>query len=193
MVFLTKEKVNNIGFKHVGSGVSISDKASIYRPEKISIGDNSRIDDFVVISAGNGGINIGKNVHIAVYSSLIGKGKIIIKDYSNISSRVSIYSSNDDYSGNYMTNPTINKKFTNVEEKDVFIGKHVIIGSGSVVLPGVILKDGTAVGALSLVKAGIYKIFGVYGGIPARFIKRRFRKLLTLEKEFKIFVKSSDE
>lgn len=50
---------------------------------------------------------IGNYIHIAVYSSLIGSGRITLMDYSNISSRVSIYSSNDDYSGNYMSNPMV--------------------------------------------------------------------------------------
>jgi len=64
-----------------------------------------------------------------------------------------------------MTNPTVDNRFTKVEVNDVCIGKHVIIGSGSVILPGVTLEDGVAVGALSLVKAGNYKKFGIYGGI----------------------------
>ena len=66
---------------------------------KISIGNNVRIDDFCVLSAGSGGIEIGNYIHIAVYMSLIGAGKITLCDFSGISSRVAIYSSNDDYSG----------------------------------------------------------------------------------------------
>ncbi|MFP1454295.1 acyltransferase [Escherichia coli] len=94
-----------------------------------------RIDDFCVFSAGKGGIYIGNYIHIAVYSSLIGSEKIVLSDYSNISSRVSIYSSNDDYSGRFMSNPMIPAEFTNVTHAPVIIGKHVIIGSGSIVLP----------------------------------------------------------
>ncbi|KKQ47611.1 MAG: Hexapeptide repeat-containing transferase [Candidatus Woesebacteria bacterium GW2011_GWC1_38_13] len=183
MGFLPRKIVLGMGFKYIGNGVAISEKTSIYQPENISIGDNTRIDDFVVISAGEGGVSIGRNVHIAVYTSLIGRGKISIEDFSNISSRVSIYSNNDDYSGNFMTNPTVDNRFTKVEVNDVCIGKHVIIGSGSVILPGVTLEDGVAVGALSLVKAGNYKKFGIYGGIPSRFIKKRSRRLLELEKD----------
>lgn len=192
MGMLTTKQIQKIGFRSLGRNVCISDKASIYRPDKISIGDNTRIDDFVVISAGNGGINIGKNVHIAVYASLIGKGKIVIDSYANLSSRVSVYSSNDDYSGKFMSNPTVDVKFTHVDHRDVYIGKHVIIGSGSVILPGVILEEGVAVGALSLIKAGIYKGFSIYGGIPAICIKKRSKRILRLEKEFEKSIENYD-
>jgi galactoside O-acetyltransferase len=163
--------------------VLISSKASFYNPSNIYIGDNTRIDDFCVLSAGTGGIHIGNYIHIAVFSSLIGKGKIIIEDFANISSRVSIYSSNDDYSGRYMTNPTIVEKFTNVTHGSVLIGKHVIIGSGSIILPNITLEEGVCIGALSLV-TGNCKGFKVYAGIPAKEIKQRYKNMLKLEKEF---------
>jgi len=184
MSFYTVTELNELGFKSIGENVRLSKKASIYGTEKISIGNNTRIDDFVVISAGNGGIVIGNNVHIAVFSSLIGSGKIELCDFSNISSRVSIYSSNDDYSGAAMTNPTIPSNYTNVQHDTVFIGKHVIVGCGSIVLPGVILADGVAVGALSLISTDC-KEWSIYVGNPAKKIKERKKDLLKLEVEYK--------
>lgn len=189
MGYLSRYKIKKLKFKYIGKNVNLSDKASFYRPENISVGDNSRIDDFVVLSAGEGGINIGRNVHIAVYSSLMGRGQIVVGDYANFSSRVNVYSSNDDYSGKFMTNPTIDEKFTGVDHRGVFIGRHVIIGCGSVILPGSKLLEGVAIGALSLVKAGRYKEFGIYGGVPARYVKPRSKKLLKLEKKFEKFIK----
>ena len=95
MSFYKQEELNKMGFKFLGKNVLISDKSSIYNANNISIDDNTRIDDFCIISAGSGGIELGKYVHIACYSSLIGKSKITMKDYSGISSRVSVYSSSD--------------------------------------------------------------------------------------------------
>lgn len=126
--------------------------------------------NFCVLSAGVGGINIGDNIHLAVYSSLIGAEKIILSDYCNISSRVSIYSSNDDYTGTAMTNPTLPAEYTNVTHADVYLAKHVIIGCGSVVLAGGTLEEGVAVGALSLVNKNCAS-FGIYAGNPIRRIK----------------------
>ncbi|AEF24128.1 acyltransferase [Pseudomonas fulva] len=183
MGLLSQDQIREMGFAHVGSNARLSDRASFYNCAKITIADNVRIDDFCVLSAGEGGIVIESNVHIAVYSSLIGAGKIEIDKYCNISSRVSIYSSNDDYSGTTMTNPTIPDAFKNVTNADVTIGRHVIIGSGAIILPGVELQEGVAVGALSLIKSDCQS-FGVYIGVPAKRTQERKRDLLEVERAF---------
>lgn len=183
MGFFSEQQLNAMGFLALGKNVLISEKASIYGASRIRIGSNVRIDDFCVLSAGDGGIDIGSYIHIAVYSSLIGAGKITLSDFSNISSRVSIYSSNDDYSGNFMTNPMVPEEYTNVTHADVTVGKHVIIGSGAIVLPGVTLSEGVAVGALSLVTNDCESYF-IYAGIPAKKIKVRLQELASLEVDF---------
>lgn len=183
MAILTPEQVKAIGFASVGENVQISDRASFYGVSRIKIGNNVRIDDFCVISAGQEGVVIGNFIHIAVYTSLIGAGKITLEDFCNLSSRVSVYSSSDDYSGSSLTNPTVCDKFKSVRHAPVHIGRHVIIGSGSVILPGVILEDGAAVGALSLINKNCNE-FEIYAGNPARKIKERKRDLLELEKRF---------
>ena len=180
MATLDRSAVEAIGFSAVGFNVLISDRASIYGASRIVIGNNVRIDDFCVLSAGAGGIVIGNYIHLAVYSSLIGRGRITLNDFCNISSRVSIYSSSDDYSGATMTNPMVPEEFTGVTHADVTIGRHVIVGSGSVVLPGVTLQDGAAVGALSLVRDDC-RAYGLYAGTPANFVRERKREMLEAE------------
>lgn len=181
---LSRGAIEALGFSSIGENLQISDRASFYGAERIKLGSNIRIDDFCVLSAGVGGIQIGDYVHIAVYSSLIGAGRIVLSDFCNISSRVAIYSSNDDYSGEAMTNPTVPREYTRVTHADVFLEKHVIVGSGSVILPGVTLEEGVAVGALSLINK-ICEAFGVYAGNPAKRIKERKRDLLRLEEQLK--------
>ena len=78
---LGREAVEALGFASVGENVQISDRASFYGSNRISLGSNVRIDDFCVFSAGVGGISIGDYVHVAVYSSLIGAGKITLSDF----------------------------------------------------------------------------------------------------------------
>ena len=68
----------------------------------------------VFCQRGKGGIEIGNYIHIAIFCSLQGEGKITLEDFSGISSRVSIYSSNDDYTGEFMSNPTVPAEYTNV-------------------------------------------------------------------------------
>ncbi|MDP3650142.1 MAG: acyltransferase [Rhodoferax sp.] len=183
MAILNRTAIESMGFASVGDNIRISDRASFYNCPHISIGNNTRIDDFCVVSAGAGGITIGDYVHIAVYSSLIGSGIITLSNFCNISSRVAIYSSSDDYSGEAMTNPMVPELYTQVLHADVFLGKHVIVGSGSVILPGVRIEEGAAIGALSLVREDC-RTFGVYAGAPAKFIKNRKKDLLDLETKF---------
>jgi galactoside O-acetyltransferase len=115
---------------------------------------------------------------------LIGKGKIVLSDFCNISSKVSVYSSNDDYSGAYMTNPMVPERFTHVTHASVDIGRHVIIGSGSVILPGTCISDGSAIGALSLVQ-GTIPPSAIYAGIPAKFIRERKVDIFNWEHELR--------
>ena len=181
MAWLTRDQMAAMGFAAVGEKVFLSDKASFYNCSAMRLGSHVRVDDFCVVSAGDGGIEIGNYIHLAVFSSLMGAGRIVLSDFCNLSSRVSVYSSNDDYSGRALTNPMVPPEYTAVTRADVVLGRHVIVGSGSVVLPGVIMEDGVAIGALSLVKDSC-TAFGVYVGVPAVRIQERRRDLLTLER-----------
>jgi len=183
VAFLSRQALLDQGFRHVGENVQVSESASIHGKSRISIGDRSRIDDFCVISAGEGGIEIGKNIHIACHCSVIGSGMIVFEDFSGTSSRVSIYSSNDDYSGTWMTNPTVSKEFTGVRHGAVTLGRHSIIGSGAIILPEVTIHEGAAVGALSLVTRDC-EPWWIYTGVPAKKAKERSRRLLELEPEY---------
>ena len=173
--FYTKNELQNIGFKSFGENILISRKASIYSPERIRLGNNIRIDDFCILS---GDIVIKDYVHIAAYSALYGgDAGILICDYSNISSRVCIYALSDDYSGLTMTNPMIPDKYKRITSESVVVEEDVIIGSGSTILPGVVLSRGTAIGAMSLVKNSTNP-WMIYAGIPIKELKPRSKALL---------------
>ena len=181
--FYDENELREMGFKSLGTGVKLSRKASYYNTANISIGDYTRIDDFCVLSAGEGGIEIGRNVHIAVFCLLIGQSRITMGDFSGLSSRVAIYSSNDDYSGESMTNPTVSDKYAKRSSAPVAIGRHAIVGCGVIILPGVTIGEGASIGALSLVLKNC-EPFKIYFGVPAKYLKDRSRELLEVEKQF---------
>jgi len=188
--FLNQKELHRLGLGSVGSNVYISKNAQFYNASKIHIASNVRIDDFCIFSAGKGGISISEYVHIGCYSSFIGQGKISIAKFANISTRVSIFSSSDDFSGNSLTNPMIDKHYKLLINEPVTIQKHVIIGTNSTVLPGVIIGKGCAIGAHSLVKKSCAP-FLIYAGVPVRKIGIRYRNLLELERKF-LFYRSKD-
>lgn len=184
MSFYTEQELSTLGFASLGKDVQISRKASFYGTKHISIGDNSRIDDFCIISAGEKGISIGRFAHISCHTSIIGKERIEIGDFVAISSHSSVYSSSDDYSGASLTNPTIFiEKYRNVDYRPVRIGRHVVIGAHSCVLPGVEIGDGAALGAHSLATENIEEN-KIAVGVPCRVIKERKKDYLELEKKF---------
>ncbi len=176
--YLTRDELEEINIKKLGKDVKISRRAVFYSPQNIEIGNHVRIDDFAFLSGGCG-ICIGNYVHIAAYSALYGKFGIEIGDYVNISSRVSIYSTSDDYSGEVMTGPLVKQEYIHDIGKKIIIDNHVIIGTGSVLLPGAVLREGVAVGAMSLVKEEL-KSFGIYGGIPVKYLKPRMLEMTKL-------------
>lgn len=179
--FYSEEELAKIGFKSIGRNVFISRYARFYHPERISIGNNVRIDDFCILSAGTN-ITIGNYIHIACYASIIGSGEVVISDYCGISGRVSIYSSTDDYSGEYMTNPMVPEDCTNVTSAPVLLEKHVIVGAGTIILPGVTLHEGAAIGALSLVQRSC-KPNMIYSGNPIKSLCERSTQYKEIEKQ----------
>ena len=167
----------------IGKNSIISPKASIYGHENIEIGDNVRIDDFCILSGGSG-LKIGNHVHIACFAALFAGSGIVIDDYVGLSARVTLYSESDDYSGESMTNPQVDREFRKKMEKGkITIGRHALIGAYSAVMPGVTIGDGAAVGMFSMIKDDLAP-WTIYAGVPAVKIKDRKRDILDLEKEF---------
>lgn len=181
MNYSTEELQKLLG--HVGSNVNIHRTVLFFNPKQIFIGSNVRIDCYSLLSAGSAGIHIGNYIHIAASTHLFGNGgQIRLEDFCNLSSRVSLFTSTDDYAEGYMTNPMVPEHYKKVEHGSIILRKHAIIGCGSVVLPHVEIGLGSAVGALSLVKKNIAE-FTIAGGIPAKKLGERGRKLLELERE----------
>lgn len=181
MGFFTKKELNKIGFKSLGENILISDKCSIYSPEKISIGNNVRIDDFSILS---GNILLGNNIHISagVYM-FAGNVGIEIGDFSGISSKTVVYAISDDFDGSFLIGPMVDIKYRKIFSKKVYIGRHVQIGTSCTILPGVRLEEGISVGAMSLVNKNLEN-WSINIGVPAIKLKERKKDLLKLEKEF---------
>jgi len=173
--FYNDAELQKLGFKSVGKNVLISKKASFYNIGKIQIKDHVRIDDFCILS---GEIILGSHIHISAYSALYANMyQIIMKDFSGLSPRTTIFSASDDFSGAYMISPMVDKKFTNVTGGDVIFEKFVQLGAGCIVLPNVTLHEGAVVGSMSLINSDLQE-WTINVGIPAKKIKDRKKDLL---------------
>lgn len=181
MAYLTEVQLKKIGFKKLGRKVKISDKASIYDADQIEIGDYSRVDDFCILS---GKITLGKYNHITPMCLVAGGTPgITFEDFCTLAYGVKVFSQSDDYSGETLTNSLLPKKFKKEIFAPVFFGRHVIVGAGSVVFPGVTIEEGCSIGAMTLLTKST-ESWGIYMGIPAKRIKDRKKDLLALEAKF---------
>ena len=178
--YLSRDELGRLGLASCGREVRISRRASIHCPDRIRVGSHVRIDDFVVVTGGlDEAVNLGDHVHIAAHAALYGGGGITIEDYVTVSGRSSVYSVTDDYGGEVMTNPTVPEEFTGVIRRPVVLCRHVVLGAGSIVLPGVQVGEGSAIGAMTLVNRSL-EPWGIYVGVPARRLRARSRDLLAL-------------
>lgn len=180
--FYTRDELDGMGLGKIGKDVLLSRKCSIYGAKNIRLGNHIRIDDYSILS---GNICIGDYVHISAGVYLFaGETGIDIGDYVAISSHSSVYAVSDDYLGNAMCNPTIPEQYRKVEKARVIIEKHVLIGAGSVILPGVHLKEGSSFGSMTLINKDS-KAWVIYMGTPMKEWKERKKMPLLFEKELR--------
>ena len=120
----------------------------IRRPEMVSVGDGTIIDDFTYIS---GEVEIGKYVHIAASCSLqASKSKITIKDFAGLATGVKVFASSSDFVKCSLDLPTIpNDLMYGGNYEEIIIDEFVLVGANSIILPGCHLPKGFAAGALS--------------------------------------------
>ena len=133
-----------LGF--IGKNSRFTDKCEFSHPENILIGENTYI---------NGGI-ITAGLH----------SKITIGNDCLISYNVHIRTSSHNHS-----NSSLLIRLQGEYEKDIIIGNNVWIGFG-VQIPGVIIGNNVIVGAGAVVTKSLPSN-AIYGGVPAKFIKKR--------------------
>lgn len=174
----------------------ISPNCRIRHPRHFSAGPYSIIDDYCYFSTK---VKIGKCSHIASGCCIAGGVERSFKlgDYSSLSSGVKIWCTSDDFTNDIVT--IIPDGFRMVKNHlivgDVAIGDLCAVGANSVIMPDNLIPEGTVIGALSFVPAGFkFKPWGVYAGIPIRFIKYRNKtNVLKQLKELEIKIVSKNK
>ncbi len=182
MGILSPDQITQLGLASVGTGVVISDRCSIYGAGSIHLGDHVRIDDFVILTARQP-VVIGSWVHISAFAFLSGQFGLVIEDFVNVSPRATLLSGNDDFTGQWLPGPMIPEDLRHVQGSCLRLGRYSMVGAHSVVLPGASFGEGAVAGSLSLVKEPLAP-WGIYGGVPARLIRPRERRVEELAARF---------
>jgi len=180
--FYSDDEIKKLDFKSIGKNIKISKSCIFFNAHLISMGNNVRIDANSVITASKEPVIFGSFIHIGVGCYINGSYGLELKDFSGLSSGVRLFTSSDDYSGEFMTNPTVPSELTNPYNSRVVISKYVNIGSNSVIMPGVTIEEGSVVGSLSLVNKSL-KSWGVYFGAPVIRLNDRNKSVLFLSKK----------
>ena len=180
--YFDTEDLKEFGFKSLGDNVTIAKNCTIVGLENISIGSNVRIDSGTLIAAKKGNLILENYIHIAAYCHLACAGSLTMRSFSGISQGVKVFTITDDFTQSHLMNPTIPKEYFKPNVESVELQKHVIIGAGTVIMPGVEVGEGSTVGALSFINKSLSP-WGVYAGIPAIKLKDRDNSLLNEEKK----------
>jgi dTDP-4-amino-4,6-dideoxy-D-glucose acyltransferase len=159
------------GIGAVGDETVIHQTVEVFGGESIRVGAHSRIDCFALLTAGPGVVDIGDYVHVAAGVMIYGTEGVTVGEGSALSARVMVFSKSD-YPTGHLVSPLLPEHLTSPRGAPVIIEPHVMVGAGSVILPGVRLGYGSSVGALSLVKEDVEPHARV-AGVPARRIGTR--------------------
>lgn len=161
MEFYTVAELKDKGFLKVGKKILIRKNVNFYNINGSIIGSNCRIDDHSILV---GKIIISNNVHIAAYSIISAStygNRIKIGKYTGIGPKCYISCSSEDYLANDISNPTINKKFRkNIIFANITLGKNILIGANSTIMPGkknrdIIIGNNVSIGYQSLILKSI--------------------------------------
>ncbi len=163
---------------HCGDQVILGKTVRIRKPERVSIGDHTIIDDFTYISCG---LTVGHYTHIGALAALIGgKAHITIGDFVNIAPGSRLICASHDFSQGGLTGPAIPPEYASpAVEDNIKLDDHVLLGANTTVLPGVHVPEGVATGAATLLTAKTeLEPWYLYVGIPARRIRIRERQVI---------------
>ena len=110
------------------------------------------------------GLKLDDGVAVGWFAELDARGGIIVGHDTNISSHVKLITGSHD-----IDDPDFTADF-----RPINIGHHCWIGTGAIVLQGVTIGDGAVVAAGAVVTKDVPS-FEVWGGIPAKCIRKRIK------------------
>lgn len=141
------------------------------RGDRIVIGRGSRIDSFVKLEGGEG-LTIGRYVHVASFAHIgIGGGTTVLEDYSAVASHGAVVSGSNLPTGLSMS-ASAPPEMQRVSRSRTVIGRYAIVFAHATVLPGVTLHEGAVLSAGGVATRDIPP-WEIWGGVPARFMRRR--------------------
>jgi len=182
--------IKNGGLLFIGSSAIIKAKSLIVLGRGVTIDDQSYVDALSKdgIKFGNN-VSVGKRTIIECTGNIrtLGKG-MVVGDNAGLGTD-SFYGcaggiriGHDTIVGNFVSFHSENHNYKDllipirlqgVNHKGIQIGNNCWIGAKATILDGSTIEDGCIIAAGALVTQGTYEANGIYGGVPARLLKKR--------------------
>lgn len=162
--------LKNHHIRHDGFSYYLGTNAKLCSGENgyLNIGKKLYLSDGCCIGAyGNGLLSIGNNNFFNTNVNITCLNSIKIGSDNLFGPNIVIVDHNHNYE-----NPTLKINKQGFQMKEISIGSDCWLGANVVILPGVVIGDHIIVGANSVVTKSILEP-GVYGGVPAKLIKKR--------------------
>jgi len=156
----------------LGTDVVIDPNTQFTRPGLVTIGNHVAIDwGFYCTTA----LTVGDYVHISPHVAVIGGARtsLTVQDFCFISVGARIICASERFMGAGLIGPLIPEEY-----KDEIISQAIVLErfsgvcANSVVMPGVVMAEGSILGANSFLKQST-EPWTIYAGSPARPIKTR--------------------
>jgi acetyltransferase-like isoleucine patch superfamily enzyme len=163
--------------KACGTDVFISGNVEIRRPQLVSVGNHVAIDSgFYCTTA----LEVGDYSHIGPYICIIGgaEGVSVMKHFTTVSAGSRLLCVSDEFLGAGLVSSTIPEGYQDNRIKGPIVMEMFSnIGANSVVFPGVVLAEGSVLGACSMLTENT-EPWTIYVGVPARPLKTRRKDLM---------------
>lgn len=155
-----------------GEDVMIDSSARLVRPQLIEVGSHIGIDFGVFISVR---MKLGDYVHISPHVSVVGgaDGYLEMGDFTTIACGSRLICNGETFAGDGLVGPIIPKPYRDsIKSAPIRFERFASIASNVVVFAGVVLAEGSVIGAGSVVTQST-EPWTIYAGAPARPIKAR--------------------
>jgi galactoside O-acetyltransferase len=156
-----------------GRDVQIFANALILQPEKVTVEEGARIDDFARVEGGMG-VSIGKYVHIASFASILGGGTATLGPFVGLAQGARVITGGGHpFSDMFGEPPPPGDPFDRLRG-EVRVEAYAFVGANAVVLPNLTIAEGGVVAAGSVLTQDVPP-WTIVAGSPARPVRERAR------------------
>ncbi len=156
-------------YHYLKSRAMISPSAQVQLSSDITFGKGTVVKAFAVVQSSGGAVRMGRNCALSSFDHIsTGAGDVSIGDFVRIAPNCTIVGGTKEI---WRRNTLIMDQ-PEADTRGLVIEDDVLIGAGSVILPGSHIRKGAVIGAGSIVLGSVAQ-YCIVAGMPAKVIGHR--------------------